>query len=70
VLRPGDRLSAGQGLVAIPWRLQALPVVTEATALGQNREQGVEPLGTALMRAYWALPASVLSSQPWRLLAE
>jgi RNA polymerase sigma-70 factor (ECF subfamily) len=64
VLRPGDRLSAGQGLVAIPWKLQALQVVTEATGPGPESRTGVVALGTALMRAYWALPASVLSSQP------
>ena len=46
VLGTGDRLGAGQssqGLVPIPWQ-QALQVLTEAAALGQAREQAVEPL--------------------------
>jgi hypothetical protein len=53
VLGAGDRLGTGQpgqGLVPIPWQQQALQIVTEATALGQAREQSVEPLGVGLER--------------------
>src|SRR4029453_15046514 len=48
VLGPADRLGPGQpsqGLVAVAGQQQPLQVVTQATALGQAREQGVEPLG-------------------------
>jgi hypothetical protein len=37
-----------------PCNLQALQVVTEVTALLRIENRGVEPLGTALVRAYWA----------------
>src|SRR4029453_5369582 len=53
-LGTGDRLSTGQpgqGLVAILWQQQPLEVLTEPAALGQAREQGVEPLGVVLQRA-------------------
>ena len=46
VLGPADRLGpgqAGQGLVALAGQQQAVQVVTEAAALGQAGEQGVEP---------------------------
>ena len=68
-LGPSDRLSAGQGLVAIPWKQQALQVVTEATALGQNREQGSNrwaQLDAGLLGA----PRFRLEQSAWRLLAE
>jgi hypothetical protein len=48
VLGASDRLGPGQpgqGLVAVAGQQQALQVVAEAAALGQAREQGVEPLG-------------------------
>src|SRR5215207_8932756 len=51
MLGTGDRLGPGQpgqGLVAIPWQQQALQIVTQAAALGQAREQGVEALGVVL----------------------
>src|SRR5215211_843729 len=53
VLGAGDRLDPGQpgqGLVAIPWQQQAVQIVTQAAALGQTREQGVESLGVSLQR--------------------
>ena len=54
MLGTADRLGTGQpgqGLVAIPRQQQALQVVAKAAALGQAREQGVEPLGVVLQRA-------------------
>jgi hypothetical protein len=54
VLGAGDRLGVGQpgqGLVAVAGQQQAMQVVAEAAALGQAREQGVEPLGVGLQRA-------------------
>jgi hypothetical protein len=54
VLGAADRLGAGQpgqGLVAVAWQQQALQVVAEAAALGQAREEQVEPLGVGLQRA-------------------
>src|SRR5512133_2006056 len=54
MLGTGDRLGAGQGgqgLVAIPGQQQALQVAAQAAALGQAREQRVEPLGVVLQGA-------------------
>jgi hypothetical protein len=51
VLGTGDRLGAGQpgqGLVAITRQQQPLQVGTQAAALRQAREQGVQALGVVL----------------------
>ena len=69
MLGPAKRLGPsqpGQGLVAITGQQQALQVVTEAAALGQAREQGVEPLGVVLKRTgrRWARTAA---AHQWQL---
>ena len=71
MLGPADRLGPGQpgqGLVAIAGQQQPLQVVTEATALGQAREQGVEPLGVVLQRARRGRARSAGSHRGDRLL--